>query len=125
MVLYHPDFVFDTWQVLLIFYLILLLTLVISATMNKFLPMVDTLCAVFTLVTIFVCLIALSVKAEVGRHSIDYALTHYDKSFSGWGGFSFFIGLLPSAYTFSALGKWSAIDTLRIRLDRILIMFSC
>lgn len=32
------------------------------------------------------------------------ALAHYDKSFSGWGNFTFFIGLLPTAYTFAAIG---------------------
>lgn len=53
-------------------------------------------------------MIALSVKADVGRHSAAYALGHYDTSFSGWGGFTFFIGLLPAAYTFSAIGMISA-----------------
>lgn len=53
-------------------------------------------------------MIALSVKADVGRHSASYALGHYDTSFSGWGGFTFFIGLLPAAYTFSAIGMISA-----------------
>jgi len=66
--------------------------------------MVDTACAAFTAITIVVVLIALSVKADVGRHSASYALGHYDSSFSGYGGFTFFIGLLPAAYTFSALG---------------------
>ena len=53
-------------------------------------------------------LIALSVKADVGRHSASYALGHYDTTLSGWGGFTFFIGLLPSAYTFSAIGMISS-----------------
>ena len=40
----------------------------------------------------------------MGRHSAAYALGQYDKSFSGWGDFTFFIGLLPAAYTFAAIG---------------------
>jgi len=53
-------------------------------------------------------MIALSVKADVGRHSASYALGHYDTTLSGWGGFTFFIGLLPVAYTFSAIGMISS-----------------
>ncbi|OAQ82552.1 amino acid protein [Purpureocillium lilacinum] len=33
-----------------------------------------------------------------------WKLGHEDITLSGWGGFSFFIGILPPAYTFSALG---------------------
>jgi len=106
--MYHPDWVATDWQLLLIFYAICLATLVICTFGNRFLPMVDTICAAFTALSILVILIALSVKADVGRHSAGYALGHYDKSFSGWGGFTFFIGLLPAAYTFSAIGMISA-----------------
>lgn len=106
--MYHPDFVFTAWQLLLIFYLICIVTLVICTFGNKFLPMVDTICAAWTGLSILIILIALSVKADVGRHSASYALGHYDTSFSGWGGFTFFIGLLPAAYTFSAIGMISS-----------------
>lgn len=63
---------------------------------------------VWTICTIFVILVALSVTADVGRHSASYALSNYDTSLSGWGGFTFFIGLLPAAYTFSAIGMISS-----------------
>lgn len=106
--MYHPDFVATDWQLLLIFYAICLITLVICTFGNKFLPMVDTICAAWTAVSIFVILVALSVKADVGRHSAAYILGHYDESLSGWGGFTFFIGLLPAAYTFSAIGMISS-----------------
>lgn len=58
--------------------------------------------------SIVIIMIALSAKADAGRHSAAYALGHYDTSFSGWGGFTFFIGLLPAAYTFSAIGMISS-----------------
>ncbi|KIX08224.1 uncharacterized protein Z518_02880 [Rhinocladiella mackenziei CBS 650.93] len=106
--MYHPDWVAKDWQLLLIFYAICLVTLVICTFGNRFLPMVDTICAAWTALSILIILIALSVKAEAGRHSAGYALGHYDQSFSGWGGFTFFIGLLPAAYTFSAIGMISA-----------------
>ncbi|KAK5199841.1 hypothetical protein LTR92_000382 [Exophiala xenobiotica] len=106
--MYHPDWAAKDWQLLLIFYAICLVTLVICATMNRILPMVDMFCAVWTALSIAIILIALSVKADAGRHSASYALGHYDTSFAGWGGFTFFIGLLPAAYTFSAIGMISA-----------------
>jgi amino acid transporter len=106
--MYHDDFVATAWQLLLIFYAITLFTMVVCIFANRFLPTVDIICAAFTAISIFIILIALSVKADVGRHSASYALGHYDKSFSGWGGFTFFIGLLPAAYTFSAIGMISA-----------------
>lgn len=102
--MYHPDYTFTSWELLLIFYAITLATLVICTFGNRFLPMVDTACAAWTAITIVIICIAVSVKADVGRHSAAYALGHYDTSFAGWGGFTFFIGLLPAAYTFSALG---------------------
>ncbi|KUJ17536.1 amino acid transporter [Mollisia scopiformis] len=102
--MYHPDWSANSWQLLLIFYAICLGTFLICTFGNKFLPMVDTICAAWTAVSILIILIALSAKAEVGRHSAAYALGHYDTSLAGWGGFTFFIGLLPAAYTFSAIG---------------------
>jgi amino acid transporter len=106
--MYHPDWVAKDWQLLLIFYAVCIATLVICTFGNRFLPMVDTICAAWTALSILIICIALSVKADAGRHSASYALGHYDKSFSGWGGFTFFIGLLPAAYTFSAIGMISA-----------------
>jgi len=37
--MYHPDYVMESWQVLLVFYAILLVTLVICIFCNQFLPM--------------------------------------------------------------------------------------
>ncbi|KAK6581746.1 hypothetical protein PZA11_005443 [Diplocarpon coronariae] len=106
--MYHPDFVATAWQLLLIFFAICLATLAICTFGNKYLPMVDTICAAWTGISILVIMIALSVKADVGRHSASYALGHYDTSLSGWRAFTFFIGLLPAAYTFSAIGMISS-----------------
>lgn len=106
--IYHPNWSANNWQLLLIFYAICIGSFIICAFANRFLPKVDAACATWTALTIIIVLIAVSVKADAGRHSAAYALGHYDKSFSGWGGFTFFIGLLPAAYTFSALGMISS-----------------
>ncbi|KAK0278726.1 hypothetical protein LTR35_008990 [Friedmanniomyces endolithicus] len=104
--MYHPDFLMSDWQLLLVFYALCLFTFVICTFFNKYLPMVDTICAGFTALSIVIILIALSVSAAFGR--APYTLGHYDTSFAGYGSFTFFIGLLPSAYTFSAIGMISA-----------------
>ncbi|KAJ9149035.1 Amino acid transporter [Pleurostoma richardsiae] len=106
--LYQPDYVWESWQLLLIFYAICLGTFFVVAFGNKVLPSVDTFCAAFTLIAIFITLICLSVKADAGRNSAADTLGQYDTSLSGWSGFSFFIGILPAAYTFSAIGMISS-----------------
>lgn len=103
--IYDDTWTATSWQLLLIFYAICIITFVICAFGNRILPMVDTACAAWTAISILVICIALSVKADAGRHSASYTLGHYDTSFSGWGGFTFFIGLLPACYTFSAIGE--------------------
>ncbi|EAW07918.1 putative amino acid permease [Aspergillus clavatus NRRL 1] len=106
--MYHPGWAATDWQLLLIFYAVCLGSFCICAFANRYLPQVDIVCATFTVLTIIVSLVALSVQADAGRHSAAYALGHYDKSLSGWGGFTFFVGLLPAAYTFSAIGMVSS-----------------
>jgi len=106
--IYKENWKATSWEMLLIFYGVCIFTLFCCAFGNRFLPMVDTFCAAFTALTIVVVCIALSVKADAGRHTAAYALGHYTSAFSGYGGFTFFIGLLPPAYTFSALGMISS-----------------
>ncbi|KAF9890411.1 hypothetical protein FE257_006079 [Aspergillus nanangensis] len=102
------DWEASNWQLLLVFYGICILAFLICGFANNFLPVVDTICAGWTLVTILVVLIALSVSAKAGRHTPSDALGHYDSSLSGWGSFSFFIGMLPPAFVFSAVGMVSS-----------------
>jgi len=103
--IYKPGWTASSWELLLIFYAICILTFVICSFGDKLLPYVDTAAAIWNLVTIITIFIALAVRAKAGRHDASYALGHYDTSFSGWGsGFTFFIGLLPPAYAFSAIG---------------------
>ena len=72
------------------------------------LPHIDTAASIWNGITILIVCIGLSVAAKAGRHSAADTLGYYDTTLSGWGGFSFFIGLLPSAYTFAALGMISS-----------------
>ncbi|KAJ5129246.1 uncharacterized protein N7515_005285 [Penicillium bovifimosum] len=106
--LYHPEWVATNWQLLLIFYGICLVSLPLCTFANKHLPTIDICCAAWTALTIFIILLAISIDPQTPRHSVSYTLAHYDKSFAGWGNFTFFIGFLPVAYTFSAIGMISS-----------------
>lgn len=94
----------NDWQLLLVFYAICVLTFFICGFGNRFLPVVDTVCAGWTLVTIIIVLVAVSVTAKAGRHDASFSLGHYDTSLSGWNGFSLCIGFLPPAFCFCAMG---------------------
>ncbi|KAJ6023662.1 amino acid permease [Penicillium herquei] len=122
--LYGPEWVAAPWQLLFIFYGICLATFLICSFGNRFLPVVDTVCAVFTIATIFITLVCLSTKAKAGRHSISDTLGYYDKALSGWGNFSFWIGILPSVYAFSSIGMISSMaeecDNAEVKLPKAL-----
>lgn len=102
--IYHPDWVAADWQLLLIFYAICIGTFFVVAFGNRILPQLDSVASVWNAITILLVCIGLSATGKVGRHTASEALAQYNKSFSGWGNFTFFIGLLPAAYTFSAIG---------------------
>ncbi|KAG9196825.1 hypothetical protein G6514_003947 [Epicoccum nigrum] len=101
----HPGWVASSWELLLIFYALCVLVYLICALGDKVLPYVDSVAAIWNFITIIAVLIAVSVRAQQGRHSPSFTLGNYETSYSDWGkGFTFFIGLLPPAYTFSAIG---------------------
>ena len=106
--MWQPEWVATSWQLVLILYAILIVTFLFCWRLNRWLPQVDTFCAGWTAMTIIVIMIALAVQAKEGRHSAGFALGNYDKSFSGWGGFTLFIGFLPSAYVVCATGMISS-----------------
>jgi amino acid transporter len=75
--IYYPDYDWQPWKLLLIFYGLCLVTFFIVAFGNKFLPTVDTFCAAFTAITIFIACVFLSTKAADGRHSPSYTLVSW------------------------------------------------
>lgn len=72
--IFLPDYDWQPWKLVLIFYGLCVFTFFIVAFGNKFLPTVDTFCAAFTAITIFVVCVCLSTKADKGRHSASYTL---------------------------------------------------
>ncbi|KAF9768003.1 hypothetical protein IL306_014759 [Fusarium sp. DS 682] len=102
--MYQPEWTATANETLYIFFGICILIFILCAAADKALPLVDTAAAIWSVVTTVAILITLSSTAKEGRHSASYGLAHYDTSISGWGEFSFFIGLLPPAYALSAIG---------------------
>ncbi|KAJ4325011.1 hypothetical protein N0V94_000895 [Neodidymelliopsis sp. IMI 364377] len=103
--IYNPGWEASSWELLLIFFAVCILVFLICSLGDKLLPYVDAVAAAWNFVAIIAILVAVSVRAKEGRHSASYALGHYESSLSGWGsGFTFFVGLLPPAYAFSAIG---------------------
>ncbi|CAG7561885.1 unnamed protein product [Fusarium equiseti] len=102
--MYRPDWTATPNETLYIFFGICVLIFLLCAVADKALPLIDTAAAIWSVVTTVAILLALACTAKEGRHSASYGLGHFDPSISGWGNFSFFIGLLPPAYAISAIG---------------------
>ncbi|KAG0702110.1 amino acid transporter [Suillus ampliporus] len=103
--IYHPEWIATAWQTYIIFLGVTAVACLFCLFFNKYLPAIDIICACWTGLGIIVILICLSTTAAAGRRPISFALGNFDPSYSGWTpGWSFFIGLLPPAYTYSAIG---------------------
>ncbi|KAK4183888.1 amino acid/polyamine transporter I [Podospora australis] len=94
----------ETYQIWLTFFAITVLCNLISAFGNRWLPLLDTFAIFWTFAGIFAILITILVLAKEGRHSAEYALTHFEPT-SGWpAGWSFCVGLLHAGYATSSTG---------------------
>ncbi|KAJ8073084.1 hypothetical protein PM082_019952 [Marasmius tenuissimus] len=102
--IYRPKWVTESWETYLIFIGLAMLYASVGIFFNKALPTIGVFAIWWMILGVIVILVCLSVRAAAGRHSIGFALGHFDPSASGWTpGWSFFIGLLPPAFTFSAV----------------------
>ncbi|KAF8230415.1 hypothetical protein L208DRAFT_1282163 [Tricholoma matsutake] len=103
--IYHPEWVVTSWQTYLVFVAVVLWAGIFVMFFNGILPTIDVIAAAWSGLGIIIMLVCFLVKAAAGRRSASFAFTHFDPSASGWTpGWSFFIGLLPVPYAFSANG---------------------
>ncbi|KIR26742.1 GabA permease [Cryptococcus deuterogattii 99/473] len=109
--IYYPDWTAPVWVTLVICYGLYVLSTLMTWKGHRWVPMLDTVNAVFT----GICLVAivasiLGIAAE-GRRSASFVFTHYDWSYSGWGrGFTFCIGLLPGCFVMCGIGFISSMS---------------
>ncbi|KIK45428.1 hypothetical protein CY34DRAFT_535759 [Suillus luteus UH-Slu-Lm8-n1] len=103
--IFYPEWNATASQTYMIFLGVTTVAGIFCIFFNRLLPTVDILCACWTGLGIIVISVCLLAKAAAGRRPVSFALGNFDPSLSGWTpGWSFFIGLLPPAYTFSAIG---------------------
>ncbi|WVW84378.1 hypothetical protein I302_106412 [Kwoniella bestiolae CBS 10118] len=101
----HPDYVAPQWVYILICYALLLVASSLVIFRPDLLPTLDKINFVWTWTYQVVYIVVLLATAKAGRRSAKFAFTHYDSSYSGWGsGWTFFIGLLPSAFANCSIG---------------------
>ncbi|KAF9033158.1 amino acid transporter [Panaeolus papilionaceus] len=101
----HPDWEAADWVTYLVFVAFSLFYTGIGILFSEALPMIDIISVWWTTIGVIIIAISLSVKASVGRHSASFAFLHFDPSLSGWiPGWSFFVGLLPPAFTYGGFG---------------------
>ncbi|KAG2088276.1 amino acid transporter [Suillus discolor] len=103
--IYYSEWDATALQTYMIFLGVTAIVGIFCIFINRLLPTIDIICACWTGLGIIVISICLLAKAAVGRRPASFALGNFDPSFSGWTpGWSFFIGTLPPAYTFSSIG---------------------
>ncbi|KAM6493013.1 amino acid transporter [Amanita muscaria] len=103
--IFRPDWVPSSGQTYLILLAITTFVTAPGVFFNDIMPLIDVLSAWCIFLGTIVIAISLSTKAAAGRRSAAFAFGHYDPSLSGWiPGWTFFIGLLPFAYTYCAIG---------------------
>lgn len=103
--IYYPEWNATALQTYVIFLGVTTVAGVFCIFCNRLLPTVDIMCACWTGLGIIVISICLLAEAAAGRRSVSFALGNFDPTSPGWTpGWSFFIGLLPPAYTLSAVG---------------------
>ncbi|KAJ5379404.1 Amino acid/polyamine transporter I [Penicillium cosmopolitanum] len=72
--IFYPDWTASSWQLLLIFYAICLVTFVICFFGDHLLPLIDTLSAACSVVTCIAFAITMAVLAKAGRHDAQTGL---------------------------------------------------
>lgn len=102
--LWHEEFVATAWQTVLVFWAFSILASAINIFGTRYLTAINTICMVWTVVSVVVFMVVLLVMADT-RRSADFVFTHYDASASGWPtAWSFFVGLLQGGYVMLGYG---------------------
>ncbi|PHH77555.1 hypothetical protein CDD80_487 [Ophiocordyceps camponoti-rufipedis] len=94
----------SSYQVFLIFIALTVVSNVVSALGNRWLPVLDTAAVYWTFAGTIAIMVTVLAVARNGRRSASFALTHFEAN-SGWpSGWSFFVGLLHAGYATSSTG---------------------
>lgn len=107
--LWNDTFAPKAYQVVLMYWAVLAIALAVNVFGAKQLDRINTICVYWTGSSVIIILVTVLVMGRGGRHSAKYVFTEFDASRSGWQpGWSFFVGLLQSAYTLTGYGMVAA-----------------
>ncbi|BFZ63679.1 hypothetical protein YB2330_004811 [Saitoella coloradoensis] len=106
--LWDEAYVPKAWQIVLMYWAVLLVALAVNIWGAKYLDQLNTACVYWTGASVIILLVTLLVMAP-SRRSASFVFGHYDPSPSGWApGWAFFVGLLQAAYTLTGYGMVAA-----------------
>lgn len=99
--LWNDTYVPTAWQTVLTYWAAIVIATLINIFFNRHLDKLNTACLWWTAASVITIIVTLLVKCK-DLNSASFAFGHFDASNSGWpSGWSFFVGLLQSAYTVS------------------------
>ncbi|ORY75441.1 amino acid/polyamine transporter I [Protomyces lactucae-debilis] len=103
--LWNEDFAPKPWQVVLMYWAVLLIALAVNVFLAAYLEEINQICIYWTGASVIVIVVTILTMARGGRRSADFVFSNYDTSRAGWApGWSFFVGLLQAAYTLTGYG---------------------
>ena len=103
--LWNENYILAPWHVVLIYWFLLFIALVVNILASKYLDYLNIICVYWTGAAVVIISVTLLATAKGGRRSASYVFTEFDTTRSGWPPvWSFFVGLLPSAFTLTGYG---------------------
>ncbi|KIK57874.1 hypothetical protein GYMLUDRAFT_45707 [Collybiopsis luxurians FD-317 M1] len=100
-----PNWDATAWQTYFIFLATEVVVGICGVFLNEHLPTLEFIGSAWGILGTCITVVSLLIKAAAGRRSITFVFSNFNPSFSGWPSvWTFFIGLLPVIYTFSATG---------------------
>lgn len=107
--LWNNTFAPKAYQVVLTYWAVLLIALLVNVFGAKQLDKINTVCVYWTGASVIIILVTILTMAKGGKRDAEFVFTKFDSSRAGWvSGWSFFVGLLQSAYTLTGYGMVAA-----------------
>ncbi|UJR17351.1 hypothetical protein I4U23_004246 [Adineta vaga] len=94
-----------SWHVVVVYWAVLCVALLVNIFAAKHLDLINVICVYWTGISVLIIITTVLTMAKGGRRSATYVFTEFDASRAGWPPiWTFFVGLLQSAYTLTGYG---------------------
>lgn len=94
--LWKEDFAATQWQTVLMFWAVMLVVFSVNVFAAKHLDLINKMCIYWTAASVVIIVVTILAMSD-NRRNADFVFTNFDTSASGWGNFSWFVGLLQAA----------------------------